>query len=191
MTALMPERPLVDLPDAVVLSPQEYDALPPNNRIELVDGVVQVITPATRRHQEVVDALKPALKRLCPPHLVVVREQGIRLADATRRNPDVMVVRASADDLDVYSYDPVDVILAIEVVSPGTQTIDRLHKPAEYAAAKIEHYWYVEISPQIVVHTYRLGETGRYLESGLFKEGDAVAAPGLVWARLAVSDLVP
>ncbi|HEY2669267.1 MAG TPA: Uma2 family endonuclease [Rugosimonospora sp.] len=191
MTALMPERPPVDLPDAVVLTPQEYEALPPNNRIELVDGVVQVMTPATRRHQEVVDALKAALKKVCPRHLVTVREQEVRLADSTRRNPDVMIVRAAADDLDAYSYEPSDVILAVEVVSPGTQTIDRLHKPAEYAAAKIDHYWYLEISPQIVVHTYRLGETGRYLESGLFKEGDQVAAPGLMWARLPVSDLMP
>jgi Uma2 family endonuclease len=179
------------MPDAVMLTPEEYDALPPNNRIELIDGVVHVMTPATRRHHEVVDVLKAALKRVCPRHLVIVREQEVRLADENRRNPDVMVVGASAEDLDIYSYEPADVTLAIEVVSPGTQTIDRLHKPAEYAAAKIEHYWCVEITPQIVVHTYRLGESGRYLESGLFKEGDQVAAPGLMWARIAVSDLVP
>jgi Uma2 family endonuclease len=191
MTALMPERPLVDLPDAVVLSPQEYDALPPNNRIELVDGVVQVMTPATRRHQIVVQKMRLALENVSSDNFRIVWEQEVRLADSTRRNPDVMIVRASADDLDAYSYEPGDVLLAVEVVSPGTQTIDRLHKPAEYAAAKIEHYWYVEISPQIVVHTYRLGETGRYLESGLFKEGDQVAAPGLMWARVPVSDLMP
>jgi Uma2 family endonuclease len=149
------------------------------------------MTPVTRRHQIVVQKIRLALESVASDEFRIVWEQEIRLADATRRNPDVMVVQASADDLDGYRYDPADVTLAIEVVSPGTQTIDRLHKPAEYAAAKIEHYWYVEISPQIVVHTYRLGETGRYLESGLFKEGDTVAAAGLGWARLAVSDLVP
>jgi hypothetical protein len=41
------------------------------------------------------------------------------------------------------------------------------------------------------VHTYRLGETRCYLESGLFTEGDTVAAPGLPWAKIAVADLAP
>jgi hypothetical protein len=66
-----------------------------------------------------------------------------------------------------------------------------LHKPAEYAAARIEHFWRVEIAPAVEVHTYRLGETGRYLESGLFTVGDTVAAPGLSWAKVEVADLEP
>jgi Uma2 family endonuclease len=191
MTAVLNDRPSVEFPQPVVLTAAEYDALPPNSRVELVDGVVQVMTPATRRHQIVVQRTRTALEGVCPEHLCVVWEQEVRLADDHRRNPDVMVVRAAADDLDIYSYDPADVTLAVEVISPRTETTDRLHKPVEYAAAKIEHYWCVETVPQIVVHTFRLGESGRYLESGLFKEGDRVAAPGLMWAAVAVSDLAP
>ncbi len=191
MTAVMPQRPTLKFPEPVVLTAQEYDALPPNNRVELVDGVVQVMTPATRRHQIVVQKLRVALEGVCPDQLRIVWEQEIRLADLLRRTPDVMAVNAAADDLDVYSYLPKDVLLVVEVASPGTQTTDRLHKPAEYRTVKVEHYWYVEIAPQVVVHTYRLGETGVYLESGLFKEGDAVAAAGLPWAKIAVSDLTP
>jgi hypothetical protein len=40
------------------------------------------------------------------------------------------------------------------------------------------------------VHTYRLGETGAYLESGLFANGDVISAPGLPWAKITVADLV-
>lgn len=189
VTATLPDRPSVEVPEPLVLTAAEYDALPPSSRVELVDGVVQVMTPATRRHQDLVDALKAALKALCPDDLVVVREQEVRLGDDHRRNPDVMVVRAEADDPDAYSYDPADVRLAIEVISPHTATTDRMHKPLEYAAAKIEHYWYVETTPEVVVHTYRLGVSGAYLESGVFKAGDRVAAPGLMWATVAVSDL--
>jgi Uma2 family endonuclease len=138
-----------------------------------------------------VDAIRAALEDLCPDHLVIVREQELRLADLHRRNPDVMAVLKAADDLDIYGYEPKDVVLAIEVVSPQTPTADRLHKPAEYAAAGVEHFWRVEISPALQVHTYRLGETGRYLESGLFTAGDTVAAPGLPWAKVAVADLAP
>jgi len=159
MTAVLNDRPSVEFPQPVVLTAAEYDALPPNSRVELVDGAVQVITPATRRHQIVVQRIRAALEAVCPEDLCVVWEQEVRLADDHRRNPDVMVVRAAADDLDIYSYDPADVVRG-----------DRA---------------------PIVVHAFRLGESGRYLESGLFKEGDLVAPPGLMWAAIAVADLAP
>ena len=171
MTAVMPQRPTLKFPEPVVLTAREYDALPPNSRIELLDGVVQVMTPATMRHQIVVQKLRASMETVCDEALKIVWEQEIRFTDLRRRNPDVMAIQAAAYDIDGYSYSPADIVLAVEVVSPGTQTIDRLHKPAEYAAARIEHYWRVEIAPEVEVHTYRLGESGRYLESGLFTVG--------------------
>jgi Uma2 family endonuclease len=191
MTAVMPQRPTLKFPEPVVLTAREYDALPPNSRIELVDGVVQVMTPATMRHQIVVQKLRVAMEAACDEALKIVWEQEIRFADLRRRNPDVMAIRLDAYDIDGYSYPPADVLLAVEVVSPGTQTTDRLHKPAEYCAAGIEHYWRVEIAPKLEVHTYRLGETGRYLETGLFTVGDTVVAAGLPWAKIQVADLEP
>lgn len=126
-------------PHAITLSAEEYDAQPPNSRIELVDGVVRVLTPATGWHQDVVDELK----------------------------------------------------VAVEVVGPGTETVDRKHKPAEYASAGIQHYWRVETTPDLVLHTFQLGETGIYLETGIFRSGDTTAVPGLPWAKIVIDDLVP
>ena len=102
-----------------------------------------------------------------------------------------MVIHSSADDPSKYSFGPHDVVLAVEVTSPGTETIDRMHKHAEYCNARVPHYWRVEIRPKISVHTYQLGETGVYLETGSFGPGDTVVAPGLAWAKVAVSDLIP
>lgn len=102
-----------------------------------------------------------------------------------------MAVRAGACRPDAGSYLPPEITLTVEVVSPGSRTQDRLHKPAEYAEAGIGHYWRVEIRPELVVHTYRLGETGRYLETGLFAVGDTIAAPGLPWAAVPVAELEP
>jgi Uma2 family endonuclease len=75
--------------------------------------------------------------------------------------------------------------------APGTQTADRLHKPAEYAAAGIEHYWRVETLPEVAVHTYRLADSGSYVASGVFTEGDTISAPGLPWAKIGISNLTP
>lgn len=84
---------------------------------------------------------------------------------------------------------PSQVVLAVEVVSRGSESTDRDVKPREYAAAGIEHYWRVEIDPEIVVNTFRLGDRATYVQTGVFSGDDVVAAPGLSWARLAVSEL--
>jgi Uma2 family endonuclease len=176
---------------ALTVTPEEYERLPVNPRIELVDGVVHVLPPAPTLHQEVVDELKIALRRLKPPELTVVREQGLRLREDHRRIPDLMVIRSSADGLSRNSFTPEEVVLAVEVVSPGTETIDRLHKHAEYCEARVPFYWWVQTAPSVGVHTYQLSESGAYQETGVFAAGDIVNVPGLPWARVTVSDLVP
>ncbi len=194
MTPVGPKRPAPEVPEIpapVVVTPEQYEALPPSSRIELVDGVVHVMTPAIRRHQKAVDALNRVLSAVCPEDLVVVREQELRMDELLRRNPDIMVVNADADDLDVYGYEPADVLLAIEVVSPHTRTVDRVHKLGEYAAAKIEHYWYVELTPRFVVQTHRLGDHGRYRATGAFTADQTVNAEGLPWATFAVAEIAP
>jgi len=95
MTAVMPQRDALEFPEPVVLTAQEYEALPPNNRMELVDGVVTLTTPATRRHQIVVQKLRAALESVCPEDLRIVWEQEVRLAPLLRRNPDLMAIRCS------------------------------------------------------------------------------------------------
>jgi Uma2 family endonuclease len=180
MTATVPE---IVKAGPIVLTPAEYDALSPNPRLELVDGVLRVMTPATGRHQDIVKLLERALEGACPEDLRVVREQELRIADDHRRNPDLMIIRASAYNPDGYSYRPVDVVLAVEVVSPGTETIDRLHKPAEYAIAGAPHYWRVTSRPEFGVFTYRLADTKTYMHTGTFGPGDGLAPPGLPWTK--------
>jgi Uma2 family endonuclease len=183
-------HPIV-VPDALVVTPEQYDALPPSSRIELVDGVVHVMSPPTLRHQRVVDHLLRALTERCPAQWAALREQEIRLAADHRRNPDVLVIKASALDLDRTSYQPHDVLLAVEVVSPGTRTTDRRHKPVEYADAGIPHYWRVEPLPTLTVHTYRLDETDIYEPTGIFTGDDTIDAPGLGWAKVPMIELAP
>jgi Uma2 family endonuclease len=192
MTAVLPDSitRAVEILDRR-LTGAEYESLPENPRLELVDGVLHLMTPPTGLHQDVVEAMKARLRTLCPRELRVVREQELRLGDVHRRSPDLMVIRAAAYDPHGYSYQPPDVLLIVEVVSPGTQTTDRIHKPGEYQRAKISHFWRVEPQPVLTIFTYQLGETGRYLETGVFTVGDTTAVPGLPWAKLAVADLDP
>ncbi|MFI5889442.1 Uma2 family endonuclease [Actinoplanes sp. NPDC051513] len=73
--------------------------------------------------------------------------------------PDVLLLDASVENSNHYVM-PTEVVIAVEVVSPGTKRRDRLEKPAEYAAAGIPHFWRIEQDP-VRVHAYDLVD-GRY-----------------------------
>lgn len=175
-------------PIGQVLTPEEYDALPENSRRELVDGVIHMMATPSFLHQEVAEALRGVLRRLKPDDLKVSGEVEISLRARLRRNPDAMVVAAAGYEKRACRVLPEHVVLAVEVVSPGSESTDREVKPREYAEAGIEHFWRVEIDPEIVVHTFRRGDHG-YVETGVFSAGDTVRAPGLLWAEVPVDDL--
>ncbi len=114
----------------------------------------------------------------------------IRLAEVHRRRPDVLVVTESALDAERWYVQPEEALLVVEVVDAGSETTDRKHKPLEYSDADVGHFWRVETLPALAVHTYRLGDSSHYLETGLFRSGDRVADPTLRWAGFEVDDLI-
>jgi Uma2 family endonuclease len=176
-------------PIGQILSSDEYDALPPNALRELVDGVVQLMATPTPFHQDVVYALRKVLERRLPHDVRLTGEVEIRLDDRHRRNPDLMVVREQGFDRGYPRLRPDQVILAVEVMSPGSESADRVLKPLEYAAAGIEHFWRIELDGTVTVFTFRL-DGGRYIQTGAFVSGATVAAPGLEWAVVPVDLLL-
>ena len=135
---------------------------------ELLDGEVLMIAPATQWHHVVVDILKHALQRIAPQSVVIVAEMGVDLGH-TVPEPDVLVVSRAAVKSDSLFFQPSDVYLAIEVVSPGTKTKDRTLRPVQYAGAGIKCFWRVENQDDaMVVYTFELLPEGSYAPTGVF-----------------------
>jgi Uma2 family endonuclease len=176
-------------PIGQVLAPEEYDELPADSRRELVDGVLYVRSTPAPYHQDVVDAIKAFLSGLAPQTLRVTREIEIRLGDLLRRNPDLSVVRANGYDRRIPRLVPMQVVLAVEVVSPSSEHLDRDIKPGEYAKVGIPHFWRVDTTPELVINTFRLGDHDTYVQTGVFTGDDIVTAPGLHWAKFAINEL--
>lgn len=191
MTPIAPASDEVFIePVGQVLTAEEYDALPENPRRELVDGVIHMMATPTPWRQDVKIALYNVLRRLRTKNVRVTEEVEVRLAGRLRRNPDVLVVHAAEFDRRVPRVTARQVVLAIEVVSPGSETADRYEKPRQYARGGIEHYWRVETEPELVVFTFRLGDEASYVPTGVFKPGDVINAPGLLWAQVPVDELI-
>jgi Uma2 family endonuclease len=151
----------------------DVDALPERDgvRYELVDGVVAMMTPARGRHQTACRRLANVLEATAPPGFAVFEGVGVVLAPDQRPIPDVVVLRGTSLDTELFNFPADLVVLAVEVVSPSTRSDDRFRKPGLYAQAGIPCYLRVELDPVHVV-AYRLGTDGVYEDAGRAEPGE-------------------
>ncbi|MGP2442352.1 Uma2 family endonuclease [Streptomyces sp. JW3] len=165
--------------------------LPPHT--ELIDGSLIFVSPQRDFHSIVIDLLVNGLRSTAPAVLRVRREMTIVLDQRNGPEPDVSVIRAEAiTGPDQTSYRAQDVLLAIEVVSPDSESRDRTTKPHKYAAAGIPHFWRVEqggTEGKPVIHVYeRDPMTNAYVHMGMHRDRIKVDKPYTIDIDLAAID---
>lgn len=150
----------------------DLDALPDDGvRRELIDGALHVSPSPTSVHQVIAMRLGVTLERTCPDHLFVSQSNDVQLSPRRLFIPDVLVTTFEAARRRGGSFMADEVLLAVEIVSPGSQSMDRVLKPALYAKAGIPNYWLIETDGDITVHTYRLDRQAEVFEpSGSFTD---------------------
>ncbi|MER5714920.1 Uma2 family endonuclease [Streptomyces sp. NPDC002132] len=154
--------------------------LPPHT--ELIDGSLVFVSPQRRFHANMIDLLVWGLRTGLPSELRVSREMTVILDTRNGPEPDVSVIRADAvEGPDQTSYRAEDVLLAVEVVSPDSESRDRTTKPQKYAAAGIPNFWRVEQSGtggRPLVHVYELDPlTKAYVHMGMHRDQVKVDQP--------------
>jgi Uma2 family endonuclease len=168
---------LSDLPPPGGWTVDDLYALPEDGvRRELLDGVVLTAPSPTDTHQIIAGRLGVALEESCPDEFQVTQGVEIRFDPRRALIPDVLVATDEAARRRGRHYRPGEVVLAIEIVSPTSVTMDRVTKPALYASGGIPHYWRIEMDDGIHVHTYKIDpESEMYRPFGTFSdEIDAV-----------------
>lgn len=151
--------------------------LPPHT--ELIDGSLAFESPQTAFHSIAVDFLTGKLRRSAPASLRVRREMTITLGPRQRPEPDIVVVDAAASGMDRTTYEPEDVVLAVEVVAAESQERDRKRKPQLYAEAGIRHFWRVEnIDGRLTVYVHELDPATRtYTVTGIHHDQLKLTVP--------------
>jgi Uma2 family endonuclease len=187
----------LSLPDKQVWSIEDLVSLPDDgHRYEIVDGSL-VMSPAPgRRHQAAADRLCQVLAAAAPDGFEVVTATAVDITATSPKGrvqapvPDIAVTGATFWDRPDPALLPDEVLLLVEVESPGTSR-DRIEKPARYAAAGIPAYWRVELdgpdTPAIVM--YRLDGTV-YREVAVVRAGESVRVDVPFAVELRPADLV-
>lgn len=152
--------------------------LPPHT--ELIDGSLVLVSPQTYFHSLVVDRLVNQLRGAASAEFRVCREMSVILARRQRLEPDVSVVRATAElEPDTTALQALDMVLAVEVVSAESEERDRQRKPELYAGAGIPNFWRVEnVSGHPTVYVYELDPSTRaYTLTGIHHDRLTVTVP--------------
>ncbi len=159
-----------------------------DTRAEWVDGEVEMVSPASDRHQDLARFLTAVFSVYVEAHdLGIVRPAPFQMktgADLPGREPDLLfVARKHRDRLRETHLDgPGD--LVVEIVSPESIARDRGTKFYEYEVGGVREYWLIDPLRQ-QAEFYRLGKDGRYrvVLSGAEGVYRSEAMPGL-WLQV-------
>jgi Uma2 family endonuclease len=119
-----------------------------------------VVPSPTIGHQNIAFLLQTWIRAQAPSDLFATAAVGVVIGNSDTFEPDVALLR-SRPSMDSHYVAAEQVLLVVEVVSPGTRRRDRFEKPADYAAAGIPFYWRIEQDP-IHIYAYELGPGDAY-----------------------------
>lgn len=138
----------------------ELDRIPDDgHRYELLDGVLVVSPRPTTVHQFVATRLISVLEYACPDDLCVVAEPALQLGPRTEFAPDIVVVRVDQVGGAKFTEPP---LLAVEVRSPATASVDLNSKKTAYEKFGVQSYWILDPEPEKPELTVFELEDGRY-----------------------------
>ncbi len=181
MTAL-PQVPgrLLTIADFLALPADEQ------HRWELLEGSL-LMSPSPRpMHMAAVARLDRQLAAQLPGDLESIPDVDVNLElsppdqPGTVRRPDLVVIRRDAlarteDTGGLLAAR--DVLVIIEIISPGSRRMDTVVKRAEYADASIPHYWIIDLDrPISLLACHHAGHFG-YQDSGEVTERYDTADP--------------
>lgn len=149
-----------------------------DERLELIDGEVVVMSPIGDLHATVHSLLSELLRRALPKDHFVREEKPLN-TEESRLYPDVAVVAGDPDRYARRSPTATDAPLVVEIADT-TVARDLVIKAQVHARAGIREYWVVVIPEQVVVvHRQPRRRRGKafYAEVERIDTGTVKAAP--------------
>ncbi len=182
---------MVTNPD-VRLTVQDYLNIPEEdeNRYELINGELYMAPAPSWEHQKSTIKLSTLLDNFVSDAglgEVVASPIDVYLSDEDVFQPDIVFI--SNERLGIIHSDGIHGApdLVIEVLSPGTERIDRTLKSERYEMFDVSEYWQANpIAKTILVLRAR---DGAFERVGLFTEGMTLETPLLPGLRVDVSEV--
>ncbi len=167
----------------------EAGVFAPDERVELLDGVLIAMPPIGPAHAYSVRTLIDGLVTKLAGRAVVDVQNPVVIGPTSEPQPDVMLLRPPHARYGKALPTTADALLVIEVADSSITT-DRGPKLCAYARAGVSEVWIVDLVQQVVdVFSEPAGED--YARRTRAVRGDQLAPSAFPDAAIAVSDILP
>jgi Uma2 family endonuclease len=166
----------------------ETGILQPDERVELIRGVVRPMSPKNRAHVVAATKLYQRLVRALAGRAAVFKEDPLRLVRLDSE-PEPDVVATSSPDIDAYGTAGSKPLLVVEVAESSLR-YDLGTKASLYAEAGVPEYWVLDLVDRELV-VFRSAREGVYRERAVYRTGDRVAPNAWPDVLLEVEKLFP
>ena len=160
----------------------------PDERTELLDGEIIVMTPPGERHASMVDRLTMLLARAAGEEFIVRVQNPLRLGTRTEPQPDVTVLRYRDDFYSSGHPGPGDALVVVEVAD-SSLSLDRGYKLGMYARAGVREFWLVD-AKRGAVTVYADPAAGSYTREHEYRRGQAWSSAALGGRQIRTDDVV-
>ncbi len=166
----------------------EAGILREEERIELIDGEIIIMSPINDPHRQSVNWIAYLLTVALGTRAMVQVQATIVLNDATAPEPDIAVIRFRSIN-DLVTVTPEEIFFLVEVAD-SSLAFDRGTKLPRYAAAGIPAVWIANLVDK-QVEAYDDPVDGVYRNAQVFPLDAAISLRAFPDITLAVSDFLP
>ena len=159
-----------------------------DERVELVEGEVVLMTPIGSRHAACVKRLNRLFSTRAGAKAVVGVQDPVTLGAYSEPQPDVALLKPRADFYASAHPGPEDVLLVVEV-SESSAAYDLEVKIPLYARAGIPEVWLVDLDAR-EIRVYREPASGRYRQAATVPRGGKIAPAALPEVVLAADEVL-
>jgi Uma2 family endonuclease len=166
---------------------RETGILTEDDRVELIDGEIYVMSPLEPRHVALLNRLNKLLIRAVSDDAVVSPQNSIQLDDYTEPQPDFAILRPKEDDYEQELARPEDILFLIEIADTSIE-YDREYKLPRYAASRIAEVWIVDVNEQAIEQYTHLFED-RYTSVNKYFRGMIIQSTTVPKIRLTINHI--
>ena len=156
---------------------RETGILTEDDRVELLDGEIYLMSPLGSLHIAIVNRLNKLLMRLVGDDAILSIQNSVQLNDYSEPQPDVALLSPRDDYYDQALARPDDILLLIEVADTSLD-YDREQKLPRYAASNVAEVWIIDVDQQIV-EQYSQPMQGQYTQINKVLFGNAIQSKAM------------
>lgn len=151
---------------------REAGILTEDDRVELLDGEIYLMSPIGPLHIALVNRLNKLLISQVGDDAIVSIQNAVQLDDYSEPQPDIVLLSPRSDYYAHALARPDDVLLIIEIADTSLD-YDREQKLPRYAAAGISEVWIVDVHAQ-TIEQYTRPAQGQYTQLNMILPGNTV-----------------